>query len=157
MLGPVFEHEVEFAATTILMIFPHLFTADDATRGRACESAHRRNHSVSCDAAQFFGDPWQRALGHVIENDVIAHDQVEVPIGPGQRVSKVVGQELEFPPTIWVPRREVLGLFARNFQLALRDINADGVYTDPEVMGVSCNSSDPGAGTAAGIENTQGG
>jgi hypothetical protein len=130
VLGSILEHKLKFTATAILVIFLHLFAANDATRGRASESTHRRNHSVAGDAAKLLGYPRQRALGQMIENYVIARDNVEVPIGPGQRVSKVVGQELEFPPAIWVPRRESLGLPARNFQLALRDIDANGVYTD---------------------------
>jgi hypothetical protein len=91
----------------------------------------------------------------MIENYVIARDYVEVPIGPGQRVDKVVRQKLELPPAIWVARLEARGLLACNFQLPLRDVDANGLHSEALVMGVSCNSPDPGTGAAAGIENAE--
>jgi hypothetical protein len=89
----------------------------------------------------------------MIENDVITHDQVEVPIRPGQRVSEVVRHEFELAPVIGTTRTQVLGVLPRNLKLATRDIDTDSLHSKTLAMGVDCNSPDPSARTATGIEN----
>ena len=41
VFGAVFQSELQLAATAVLVIFAHLFSADDAASGRAGKSAHR--------------------------------------------------------------------------------------------------------------------
>lgn len=105
VLGSVFQHELKFAATAIVMVFAYMFSTDDATRRRTGDRAHCRNNSVGCNAAQFLDDLRQNTLGQMIENNVIAQDHMETSIGPGQPLSEVVRQPVDIStPMASTPR-----------------------------------------------------
>lgn len=51
----------------------------------------------------------------MVEDDVVAHNQMKVSVRPGQWLGEVVCQELEFRRVTWTASVEVLRVLPRDF------------------------------------------
>ncbi|HWE18547.1 MAG TPA: hypothetical protein VG758_15395, partial [Hyphomicrobiaceae bacterium] len=149
--GAVLEHECEPAAAAVLVEFAHLFGADDAGGGWACQGAQRRDYPVTCDAAQLRDRCRQRRSWQMVQDGKVAQDDMKLTLGPGQRVEQVVLQELEPGPVAFGDAcQQALGTPSSDVELACRDIETDSLDAESLPMRVCGNSPQPGAGAAAG-------
>lgn len=135
MFGAILEHDCEFRAIAVLMIFAHLLRADDATSRSARQRSHGRDHAMAAHTTQLVDDARKSRLRHVVENDIVTQHNVKMFVVPGPMARDVVLDEGDLPIAACIAGRDTP---PRDFELSSGDVEVTASKAKPRARAAAC-------------------